>query len=148
MISNISLPKEDVKGLSVTDSQMKTARVFSITLLLTGIFAAIGALYRWGDGPIHTAPLGADLEIYVAELVIAAPISILASVGIKKMKRWGMLLALLAVGVYIYGSVLVYAAVFLAGSPYPLKLIIPPVFGITLSISLIYWIWKHFDDFQ
>ncbi len=40
-------------------------------------------------------------------------------------------------------AVLVYVNVILNGAPYPMKLIIPPIFGIGLSVAMLYWISKN-----
>ncbi|NMC06867.1 MAG: hypothetical protein GYA24_16735 [Candidatus Lokiarchaeota archaeon] len=118
----------------------KSARMYSMSFLTTGIFAAVGALYRWGDGPLFSAAPGTDLELYIAELVVAAPAAILASVGMSRLRRWGMLLVLFTTGVLIYGSILVYASILSTGFPFPLELCIPPVFGIGLCITTIKWV--------
>jgi hypothetical protein len=134
--------------LKKTIQIQKNARIFSLSFLMTGIFAAIGALYRWGDGPFFHAPPGTDLQLYITELVVAAPVAIFTAVGLSRLRRWGMLLALFSTGIFIYGSVLVYASMLLTGFPFPLELIIPPIFGIGLSIATIKWILGNFDQFR
>jgi len=59
--------------------------------------------------------------------------------------KWAIISSILASGIYIYGSALVYINVFQNGAPYLLKLIIPPIFGIGLSLAIIIWIWKNFE---
>lgn len=126
----------------------KQAKIFAISYFITGIFAAMGALYRWGDGSLFLAQPGDDIALFIAELVVAAPASIIASIGLVKLQRWGLIMSLFSTGVFIYGSALVYASIFLFGAPIPLKLLIPPIFGIGLSLTTIRWIQRNFDFFH
>jgi hypothetical protein len=135
--------RSDVKNSIQIQKQAKT---LAISYFITGLFAAIGALYRWGDGPLFLAQQGDDIELFIAELVVAAPASILASIGLVKLQRWGMIMSLFSTGVFIYGSALVYASIFIFGAPIPLKLLIPPIFGIGLSIATIWWIRLNGDE--
>ncbi len=124
---------------------IKEAKFLSVSLFLTGIFAIAGAFYRWGDGSIFNAPPRTDLQLYIADILITGPISIIAAIGFLKLKKWAILSSILASGIFIYGSALVYIDVLQNGAPYPLKLIIPPIFGIGLSLAIIMWIWKYFE---
>ena len=134
-----------LKREEISLKYIRQARFLSVSLFLTGIFAIAGALYRWGDGSIFNAPLGTDLQLFIADLLITGPISIIAVIGFLKLKKWAIISSILASGIYIYGSALVYINVFQNGAPYLLKLIIPPIFGIALSIAIIMWIWKYFE---
>ncbi len=143
--------EKDYLLITIPESKKKvpqlTEKSLSVWFLLTGIFAGIGALYRWGDGPLFPAPPGTDLGLYLSDLLIAAPVSIVASIGYYKRKKWGMFSGIFAAGVYIYGSAMVYIQVFQEGLPYPLKLIIPPIFGIAFSVIVILWTWHHMEVF-
>ncbi|MHA2298693.1 MAG: hypothetical protein ACXAEU_07405 [Candidatus Hodarchaeales archaeon] len=132
----------------LTTNIAKPAKILAVSLFTTGIFAAVGSLYTWGDGFLFTAPLGTDLSIFIADLVIAAPASLLAAAGYWRLRRWGVLAGLFVTGTYIYGSISVYVMVLQAGPPYDLTLVIPPVFGIGLSLALIYWTWKNLELFE
>ncbi len=57
-------------------------KLFAWFFLSTGIFAIIGALYSWGQGPIF---LQKDLLIVLvpwADLLITGPLSLLAAFGV------------------------------------------------------------------
>ncbi|MFW9991004.1 MAG: hypothetical protein ACFFD4_02980 [Candidatus Odinarchaeota archaeon] len=125
----------------------KPAKLLAFSLFATGIFAAAGALYTWGDGLLFTASPGTDLSIFIPDLVIAAPASLLAAIGYWHLRRWGIFAGLFVTGTYIYGSIAVYVMVLQSGPPYDLTLIIPPVFGISLSLALIFWTWKNYELF-
>ncbi len=124
----------------------KITHSFSICFFATGIFALVGALYRWGDGPLFGAPEGANLQIYYVDLLVTTPLSFLAAIGYKNKRRWGVIVGIFTAGIYIFGSAIVYASVIQNGSPYLLKLIIPPIFGIVFSIIIIKWTMKNLDN--
>lgn len=137
---NSSLCKEDISLKYINE-----AKFLSVSLFLTGIFAIVGALYRWGDGPILNAPPGTDLQLFIADLLITGPISIIAAIGFLKLKKWAIISSILASGIFIYGSALVYINVIQNGAPYSLKFILPPIFGIGLSISILVWLWENYE---
>ncbi|MHA1984586.1 MAG: hypothetical protein ACW967_09545 [Candidatus Hodarchaeales archaeon] len=118
-------------------------KIIASSLFLTGIFALVGSLYTWGDGFIFFAPPGTDLTLFVADLIITAPISIIAGYGFWNLHRWGLYLSWFVAGVYIYGSAVVYTMVFQQSPPYPMDLVIPPIFGIIISIGIMLWSWKN-----
>ncbi len=117
-------------------------------LMLTGVFALMGALYAWGKGLIFTMKPGMESPILWGDLLVAAPLSLIAGVGLRRGKRWGMFLALAAAGVYIYGSVQVYVMILLQGAPYPLSLVIPPLFGLAIAAWVIQFCCKAHSCFE
>jgi hypothetical protein len=110
--------------------------------LSTGIFAIIGALYTWGDGPIHLEQDLLSALVPWADLIITGPFSLLAAFGIWKKHIWGHIVGLMVCGIYLFGSALVYIALVWNGPPYPLKLALPPVIGIAFSIIFPLWLIK------
>jgi hypothetical protein len=131
--------------LSETSEILKSSRQIAWAFISTGIFAAIGALYCWGDGSLFNAPAGTDLEIYIADLLITAPLSLISGYGFIKYRRWAIFAGIFTAGLYIFGTALVYISVIQNGVPYLLKLVIPPIFGIIFSVVIIYWSWQNFD---
>ena len=122
-------------------------KIFSLMLLATGIFAIVGGLYTWGKGPIFSAPLGTDLKLFISDIIIAGPFSIIATIGIWKCRYWGLLFCWFVCGVYLYGSIAVFVMLIQEGAPYSLELIIPPIFGTLLSIMLLIWTKKNIHEF-
>lgn len=109
-------------------------KLFAWFFLSTGVFAIIGALYSWGQGPIYQQK---DLLIVLvpwADLLITGPLSLLAAFGVAKNKSWGPILGILVCGIYLFGSALVYISLIWQGPPYPLALALPPLPGITFAI--------------
>ena len=113
--------------------------------LSTGIFAIVGALYTWGDGPIYLEQDLLTALVPWADLMFTGPLSLLAAYGIWKKSSWGHIVGLMVCGIYLFGSALVYIALVWNGPPYPLKLALPPVIGIGFSIIYPIWMLKKMD---
>ena len=143
----IGLPEINSNEKNESMNLPKASKKIAISCYMTGIFAMVGALYCWGDGPIFNAPIDVNLSLYIAELLVCGPLSFIAGYGYSKMKGWGLFAGLIVTGIYVYGSAMVYASLFLVGPPYPLELIIPPIFGIILSIGIIKWSWNNLSFF-
>ena len=88
---------------------VKTAKLFSWLFLSTGIFAIVGALYTWGDGPIYQQKDLLAVLVPWADLLITGPLSLLAAYGVWKRALGGFILGLLVSGIYLFGSGLVWA---------------------------------------
>jgi len=122
---------------------VKTSKFFSWLFLSTGVFAIVGALYTWGDGPIYDQK---DLLIVLvpwADLLITGPLSILAAFGVWKFRSWGFILGLMVCGIYLFGSALVYITLIWNGAPYPPELLYPPILGIGFGIAYPIWLLKY-----
>lgn len=122
---------------------VKTAKFFSWFFLLTGIFAIVGALYTWGDGPIYHQKDLLTVLIPWADLLITGPLSLLAAFGVWNRKSWGFLLGLMVCGIYLFGSAMVYISLLWNGAPYPLELAYPPIVGIGFGIAFPIWVLKN-----
>ena len=118
----------------------KTVKFFSWLFLSTGIFAIVGAIYTWGEGPLYQQNDLLTALVPWADLVITGPLSLIAAYGIKHKKDWGIIVGLMTCGIYLFGSVLVYITLVWQGAPYPLHLALPPLIGIALGIGYPLWI--------
>ena len=121
----------------------QTLHLFAWLFLLTGIFALVGSLFTWGLGWIFAQPQLKDVLMPLADLFITAPLSILAALGIWLKKDWGIPTGLMASGIYIFGSVLVYISIVWNGPPYPLQFVIPPIFGFCFAGAFFIWVIKN-----
>lgn len=117
----------------------KFTTFLTISIYATGFFALIGALYRWGEGSLFNAPENSNLTIYLADIILAAPVSFLSAYCMSKYPHWGIIFGNITAGIYLYGSAMVYISIIQNIFDPALKLIIPPIFGICLSIAIIYW---------
>lgn len=117
-------------------------KLFAWLFITTGIFAIAGALYTWGNGWLFAQQHLINKLIPLADLVIAGPLSLVAGYGILIKKAWGIITGLVACGIYLFGSALVYILVAEGGLPIDIRYIIPPIFGIAISLSFIIWVYK------
>ena len=127
---------------------VKTAKLFSWLFLSTGIFAIVGALYTWGDGPIYQQKDLLAVLVPWADLLITGPLSLLAAYGVGKRFSWGTVLGLMVCGIYLFGSALVYISLLWNGAPYPLELALPPIIGIGFGIFYPIWVLRNSQVFR
>ncbi len=114
----------------------------------TGLFALVGAIYTWGDGVLWLQPKGIGLLLPVTDLLTAMPLSFLTAYGFWCKKRWALPLGLVTCGVYVFGSFAVYTLLWVQGPPYPWKLILPPIAGLTFSAYYIHFAIGHYSSIQ
>ena len=143
----LELSSPPYKGLMMNQT-VKTSKFYSWLFLSTGIFAIVGALYTWGDGPIYHQKNLVAVLVPWADLLITGPLSLLAAYGVGKRKSWGFIVGLMVSGIYLFGSALVYISLFWNGAPYPLKLALPPVVGIGFGIIYPIWVMKNSQVFR
>ena len=133
---------------SALTKKMSLINGISISLFVIGIFAFIGGLYSWGNGPIWNMLATNQSSQYLTDMLIVSPISIISGFGIYNLKRWGLISGIFCAGLYIYGSILVYIDILLSPGPIPFDLIIPPVFGIGVSIVILFTAFRHQNEFS
>jgi len=113
----------------------KLLNSYSWIFFSTGVFAVVGAIYTWGEGPLYLQDDLLTALVPWADLVLTGPLSILAAYGLAARKNWGVITGLLVCGIYLLGSTLIYITLIWEGLPYPLQLAIPPLAGIAIGIS-------------
>lgn len=112
------------------------SRLFGTLFILTGIFAILGGLYTWGDGNIFDQNELVKVLIPWADILFTGPISLICGYGILKQKRWGYLLGLVASGIYVFGSLLVFISMFW-NKEYSFFLVIPAFSGLAIGVGFI-----------
>jgi len=116
-----------------------TYKLFAWLFFTTGVFATIGSLFSWGKGWLFTQTNLNNVLLPLSDLLVTSPLSFISAYGIWYKKNWGIFAGLLTSGIYIFGSVVVYVSIIWNGSPYPIQLIVPPIFG--LSFAALFFIW-------
>jgi len=61
-------------------------RVLAVLLFLFSLFAFFGSLFMWGEGFLLTLPPGVDYRFPITDILINAPASMIAAIGLWKMK--------------------------------------------------------------
>jgi hypothetical protein len=115
--------------------------VLAIILFLFGLFALVGSLFMWGEGFLLSFPPGADYRFPVTDILVNAPASLIAAIGLWKMKQWGYVAAQFVAGFYIYGSVEIFVMVIQQGPPYPIEIVIPQAAAVVVAAFLVFYLW-------
>ncbi|MBI1307290.1 MAG: hypothetical protein GC181_11870 [Bacteroidetes bacterium] len=111
-------------------------KLFGILFILTGIFAILGGLYTWGDGPLLNQTELIKLLIPAADVILTGPASLICGYGVLKKLYWADLIAIAVSGIYIFGSVLVFISL-LWNQNFSALLIIPAVSGFSIGLGFI-----------
>jgi hypothetical protein len=117
-------------------------KTLAILLFLFGIFALLGSLFLWGEGFILQFPEGVDLSYPAADILVNAPASLVAAIGLWRLKRYGYVAAQVAAGLYLYASVEIFAQALqgeLAAGP---EILLPQALAVAVALGLIFYLWK------
>jgi hypothetical protein len=125
-----------------------TTRILSVVLFLFGLFAFFGSLFLWGQGFLLAFPEDVDLGYPITDILVNAPASILAAVGLWTMRRWGYAAAYFVAGFYIYASVEIFVHVVQSGPPYAMEIVIPQVLAVVVAVVLVVHLWRIRDRFR
>jgi hypothetical protein len=122
-------------------------KVLAALLGLVSLFAFFGSLFMWGEGFLFSSPEGADYRYPIVDILINAPASMIAAIGLWRLKRYGFVAAQFVAGFYIYASVEIFIEVIQAGAPYPIEIIAPQVVAVALAVALLTYLWRVRDLF-
>lgn len=122
-------------------------RVISVILFLFGLFAFFGSLFMWGEGFLLSFPEGVDYAFPITDILVNAPASIMAAIGLWRLKRYGFVAAYFVAGFYIYASVEIFVRVFEGGPPFAMEILIPQILAVMVANTLIVYLWKKQDLF-
>jgi len=75
-------------------------------------------------------------------LIVNAPASIIAAVGLWRMKQYGYAACYFVAGLYIYASVEIFVQVIQKGPPYPVEIIVPQVLAVSVATILVSYLWR------
>ncbi|HSA99574.1 MAG TPA: hypothetical protein VLE49_02910 [Anaerolineales bacterium] len=122
-------------------------QVTSVILFVFGLFAFLGSLFTWGNGFLLSFPEGVDYAFPITDILVNAPASVIAAIGLWSLKRYGFVAAYFVSGFYIYASVEIFVRVFQGGPPFALEILVPQILAVTVAIALIVYLWKKQDLF-
>ena len=112
-------------------------RILSIVLVLFGLLAFFGSAFLWGQGFILQPPEDVALAFPITDMLVNAPASIVAAVGLWRLKRYGHRAAYFVAGFYIYASVYIFVEVAEGGPPYAVEIIVPQVLAVLAAVALL-----------
>ena len=119
-------------------------RTLAVVLLLFGLFAFLGSLFLWGQGFILNLPAAVDLHFPITDLLVNAPASIIAAIGMWRMKPYGYIASQFVAGFYVYASVEIFVTLWQYGADTTgefLAILIPQVLALTVAIILVTYLW-------
>ena len=123
-------------------------RVLAILLFLFSLLAFFGSLFMWGEGFLLQFPEGADYRFPITDILVNAPASMVAAIGLWGMKRYGYVAAQLVAGFYIYASVEIFVEVVQSGPPYAIEIVLPQVMAVALAVALVVYLWRIQERFN
>ena len=123
-------------------------KILAGILFLFGLFAFIGSLFMWGEGFLFSFPSGVDYRFPITDVLVNAPASIIAAIGLWQGRKFGYVAAQFVAGFYIYASVEIFVMVFQAPPPYPLEILIPQIMAMIVAAFLVFYLWWLQESFR
>ncbi|MBN1978663.1 MAG: hypothetical protein JW918_14795 [Anaerolineae bacterium] len=117
-------------------------KILTILLFLFGLLAFAGSAFLWGEGFILNPPAGVDLAFPITDILVNAPASIAAAIGLWRMKQWGYVTSQFVAGFYIYASVEIFVHVAQAGPPYAVEIVAPQALAVLVAVALVVYLWR------
>lgn len=122
--------------------------ILAVLLCLFGLFALLGSLFLWGEGFLFSWPEGVDYAFPITDLLVNAPASLAAAVGLWRRTRWGYAASQFVAGFYTYASVEIFVMVAQEGPPYPLEIVLPQLLALAVAGVLVIYLWRIQDVFR
>ena len=122
-------------------------KVLAGVLVLLGVFAGLGSLFLWGQGFLFAFPRDVQLASPVADFFINFPLSVLAGLGLWRMKMVGYIAAQFVAGFYIYASVLIFVEMFQGELPLNPEIWAPQLLAVIIALVLVFGLWPLRDRF-
>jgi hypothetical protein len=123
-------------------------KIMATFLFLFSLAAFLGSLFLWGKGFILQFPAGVDYRFPVTDILVNAPASMTAAIGLWHMKRYGYVAAQFTAGFYIYGSVEIFVDVVQGGLPASIEIIAPQAMAVILAVVLVMYLWQIQEKFD
>lgn len=117
-------------------------RILAILLFLFSLFAFFGSLFLWGEGFLFQFPPGVDYRFPITDILVNAPASMIAAIGLWGMKRYGYIVAQFVAGFYVYASVEIFVEVIQNGPPYSFAIVVPQVMAVAVAVVLVAYLWR------
>ena len=126
-------------------------KVLSIVLFLFSLLAFFGSLFLWGQGFILSPPKDVDLGFPITDLLVNAPASLIAAIGLWRMKRFGYVAAQFVAGFYVYASVEIFVDLWQHGAASTaefIAILLPQVLAVIVAFLLVSYLWSIQDRFS
>jgi hypothetical protein len=123
-------------------------KVLAGLLVVLGVFAGLGSLLLWGQGFLFTFPSDVPLASPLADFFINFPLSVIAGIGLWRMRHYGYIASQIVAGFYLYASVLIFVEMFQGDLPLSPEIWAPQTIAVLIALFLIFYLWPLRDHFQ
>ena len=120
----------------------------AVLLFLFSLLAFVGSLFLWGEGFLLQFPAGVDLTFPITDILVNAPASMIASIGLWKCKRYGYSASQFVAGFYVYASVEIFMHNIQGDLPNTLAILAPQILAVLVAFGLVFYLWKIQDLFD
>ena len=134
--------------MQASDGSTTGVRILAVLLFVFGLFALFGSLFLWGQGFLFSFPEGVDYGYPVTDILINAPASIIAAIGLWRLRHYGYVASQFTAGFYVYASVEIFVQVIQQGPPYPLEIVAPQIAAVAVAVFLVLYLWRVRRVFQ
>ncbi len=144
-------PSEDQGKINMTAYQAQAPwplKLVATLFFLFGALAFLGSVFLWGEGFILQFPPGVDYRFPVTDILVNAPVSILAAIGLWQRRRYGYIASQFAAGFYTYASVEIFVGVAqgsLAASP---EILAPQIVAVATALVSVFYLWSIQEQFK
>jgi hypothetical protein len=123
-------------------------KILAVLLIFLGIFAGLGSLILWGQGFLFNFPGNIKLGTPIADFFINFPASVIAGVGLWRMRRYGYAASQFVAGIYIYASILIFADMFQGELPSSPEIWAPQALAVVIGLILVFYLWGLRNQFD
>jgi hypothetical protein len=111
-------------------------------LFLFSLLAFFGSLFLWGEGFLLQFPEGVDLAFPITDILVNAPASTIAAIGLWKLKRYGYIASQFVAGFYVYASVEIFVHVAQGDLPNAMAIVAPQALAVLVALGLVFYLWR------
>jgi hypothetical protein len=125
-------------------------KALAIILLLFSALAFTGSFFLWGQGVIFNPPVAVDLSYPISDLLVNVPASLIAAVGLWRMKRFGYVASQFVAGFYLYASIEIFVDLWQHGAASTgefYAILIPQILAVLVAILLVGYLWTVQERF-
>lgn len=138
-MKSVVVPETDeTSNEAVARSAPTQLKILAALLFAFGLFALAGSLFLWGQGFILQAPAGVDLALPLADILINAPASLLAAVGLWRLRRYGYVAGYFVAGLYLYASTFIIADALLTRPADFWAILVPQILAVAVALALLW----------
>ena len=123
-------------------------KILAVLLILLGVFAGFGSLILWGQGFLFNFPGNIRLGTPIADFFINFPVSVIAGIGLWRMRRYGYAASQFVAGIYIYASVLIFVDMFQGELPSSPEIWAPQALAVVIGLILVFYLWRLRNQFE